>query len=147
MNATTRNGCALLACLGWLASAAPAAAEPPGAADRAPAAAPDESADWATWIQQLETEAKKLRELRSTEAALQEEVGRALSRRYPRGAEKDRLLAAHERARDDLAETQQQLAELTEQARQAGVPQGMLQDYEELAEPPPASGTDDESDF
>lgn len=147
MNATTKSGLLLLACLAMLAGVAPAAAQPPSAAGATDAAAADESADWPTWIQQLETEAKKLRELRKTEAALQEEVGRALSRRYPRGAEKERLLAAHQRAQHDLAETQEQLAELTEQARQAGVPQGMLQDYEELAEPPPASAADDGTDF
>lgn len=107
------------------------------------AAATDESQDWATWIQQLEDEARKLRELRKTEAALQEEVSRALSRRYPRGAEKERLLAAHERAKKDLADTERQLGTLTEQARQAGVPQGMLQDYEALAESPASAGADD----
>ena len=68
----------------------------------------------------------------------------ALSRRYPRGEEKARLLAANERAKKDLAEAEAQLPELVEQARQAGVPQGLLQDYEDLADEYAAKNDDDD---
>jgi hypothetical protein len=142
MNAT-KGVLGLLAAAALASAAPPAAAQGSGGAGGTTAAAIDESQDWATWIQQLEDEARKLRELRKTEAALQEEVGRALSRRRPRGEEKARLLAARDRAVADLAAAERQLGALTEQARQAGVPQGMLQDYEELAESPASAGADD----
>lgn len=128
--------------LGLLACAALWAAPPAAGAQArtgtvgAEASAPDEGADWATWIRTLEDEAKKLRELEKTAAALDTEVSRARSRRYPRGAERERLFAAHERAHNDLADARRQLPELVEQARRAGVPQGMLQEYEALAETP-----------
>jgi methylthioribose-1-phosphate isomerase len=137
----------LLACAGMLAAGAPAQAQPAGAGAEAPAEATEDATDWASWIQQLEAEAKKLRELRKTEAALAQEVSRARSRRYPRGEERQRLFDAHERARKDLDETERHLGELTEQARQAGVPQGMLQDYEELAESPASAAGDADSDW
>ena len=95
-------------------------------------------------MKSLEDHARKLRELRKTAAALEAEVGEALSRRYPRGEEKARLLAANERAKKDLAEAEAQLPELVEQARQAGVPQGLLQDYEDLADEYAAKNDDDD---
>jgi hypothetical protein len=122
---------------------APVRAEAPaGAATDATSAASEESQDWSSWIKTLDDGAKKLRELRKIEGQLQEEVDKAISRRYPRGAEKERLLAALERAKADLAEAEEQYPEQIEQARQAGVPQGLLQDYEDLAEEAPASNED-----
>jgi len=150
MNAT-KTLLGLVACAAMLAAAPPAGAQgAAGAKPGADAAASAEAEDWSSWIKTLEQGAQKLRELRKTEAALQTEVGRALSRRYPRGEEKEKLLAAHARAQKDLAEAREQLPELIEQARQAGVPQGMLQEYEDLAvEPAPANAdgaSGDESD-
>lgn len=136
MNAT-KPLLALLACAAvWTAAAMPADAQAREGAADARIAAPAEGADWASWIRTLEDEAKKLRELEKTASALDAEVSRARSRRYPRGAERERLFAAHERAHDDLAAARRQLPELLEQARRAGVPQGMLQEYEALAETP-----------
>jgi len=125
----------LLACALMVAAAAPAPAAA-GAAAESESAAPDEPQDWASWIKTLDDSAKKLHELRRIEGKLQDDVEKAVSRRYPRGEEKQRLLAAHERAKADLEEAEQQHPELLEQARQAGVPQGLLQDYEDLAEAP-----------
>lgn len=132
----TKTLLGLLACAALLAATPPASAQERADASGAEAIAPDPGADWATWIGTLEDEAKKLRELEKTVAALDAEVSRARSRRYPRGAERERLFAAHERARNDLADARRQLPELLEQARRAGVPQGMLQEYEALAETP-----------
>lgn len=118
------------------------AAAPANSATGTARAAPDASQDWSSWIKTLDESAKKLRELSRIEGQLQDEVDKAISRRYPRGAEKERLLAALERAQADLAEAQQQHPELLEQARQAGVPQGLLQDYEDLADESPAANGD-----
>jgi len=127
----------LLACALAVSAAAPARAQAAAsAAAESEGAMPDESQDWASWIKTLDDSARKLRELRRTESQLQDAIDKAISRRYPRGEEKQRLLAAHERAKADLAEAEQQHPELLEQARQAGVPQGLLQDYEDLPEAP-----------
>jgi hypothetical protein len=147
MNAT-KTVLRLWLCAGLLASAPPAGAQAASADTNAEAAASDESEesnDWAGWIQTLEQEAKELGQLRKTEAALQAEVAEAIARRRPRGEEKERLLAAHLRAQKDLGEAEAQFPDLVEQARQAGVPQGLLQDYEDLAEPP--ANADDGSDW
>lgn len=125
-------GCALVVA----AAPAPARAQAGASAAGSESALPDESQDWASWIQTLDESARKLRELRRIEGQLQDEIDKAISRRYPRGEEKQRLLAAHERAQADLAEAEQQHPDLLEQARQAGVPQGLLQDYEDVAETP-----------
>jgi hypothetical protein len=127
----------LLACaLAAAAAPVPARAEAERAAPGADDSLRDESQDWASWVQQLDESARKLRELRRIESQLQAEIDKAISRRYPRGEEKQRLLDAHERAKADLAEAEQQHPDLLEQARQAGVPQGLLQDYEDVAEAP-----------
>jgi hypothetical protein len=143
-----------LACALALAAAAPAAAEDTG---RAPAparagasaekAGGEEAMDWPAWIEQLETSAGKVRGLRRTVAKFQAEVSAMISRRYPRGEEKERLLTAQARAIEDLAEAEAQHAELLEQARQADVPQGLLMDYEDLEEMPAADAADSGSDF
>jgi hypothetical protein len=130
----------LLACALLSGAGAPAAAEAPArAAAPEQSAVPDESQDWASWIQRLEESAQKLRDLRRIERQLQGEVDEAKIRRYPRGEDKARLLAALERAQKDRAEAEEQHPELLEQARQAGVPQGLLQDYEVLTETPAAA--------
>lgn len=96
----------------------------------------EEPLDWDDWIQRLDDSARKLRELRRIEAKLSAEVERAKSRRYPRGEERQRLFDAWERARNDLAQAELAHPELLEQARQAGVPAGLLQDYEDVDEAP-----------
>lgn len=126
----------LLCALAGVHAAPVRAAEPTAAEAAGDAPDAEESQDWASWIQQLDDAAKKLRELRGIEGELQDEVDKAISRRYPRGAEKERLMAALERAEADLAEAEEQYPELLEQARQAGVPQGLLQDYEDVTEAP-----------
>jgi hypothetical protein len=108
-------------------------AEGQSAAPSAIAGAPaDVEEDWSTWIGTLEESAQNLRSLRKVTGELQAEVARMNIRRYPRGEEKERLLAAFERAQTQLGEAEANHPELLEQARQAGVPQGMLQDFEDV---------------
>ncbi len=96
------------------------------------AGAPDDVADdWATWIGTLEESAQNLRSLRKITEELEGEVTRMNIRRYPRGEEKERMLAAYERAQTQLAEAEANHPELLEQARQAGLPGGILQDFED----------------
>lgn len=144
MNAT-KIWLGLWLCAALLASAPLASAQSAGVEADPAATASDGSDDWSSWIQTLEQEGKKLAELRKTHAALQAEVDKANARRYPRGEEKERLLAANMRAQKDLGEVEAQFPELVEQARQAGVPQGLLQDYEDLAAP--VANTDDGYDW
>lgn len=138
----TKGWCGIVACAGLLLAGLPASAQTGAVRAGIEAGQPDESSDWASWVKTLEEHARKLRELRKTADALQAEVDRAKSRRYPRGAERARLFDAHARAQRDLAEAEAQLPELLEQARQAGVPQGLLQDYEDLVEEHPANASD-----
>lgn len=97
-----------------------------------PGATADVEEDWSTWIGTLEESAQNLRTLRKITGELQAEVTRMNTRRYPRGEEKERMLAAFERAQTQLGEAEANHPELLEQARQAGVPQGMLQDFEDV---------------
>lgn len=90
------------------------------------------SEDWSTWIAQLEESAQQVRTLRGITAELEADVSRMRSRRYPRGEERERLLAAFERAQTQLAEAEAKHPALLEEARQAGLPQGMLSDFEEI---------------
>lgn len=114
-----------------LATAMPVRAEAPKSAG---VTAPDHevSADWATWTETLAESAQKVRSLRAKVTEMDAEVSRMRSRRYPRGEERARLLAAFERARTELEEAEASHPLLLEEARQAGVPQGMLQEFEEI---------------
>ena len=103
----------------------------------APDAALEAPEDWSTWVATLEESAQKVRSLRKIHAALEADVSRMRSRRYPRGEERERLLAAYGRAQSQLAEAEANHPALLEQARQAGVPLGLLQDFEEI----PAAGS------
>ena len=107
-------------------------AQPPRAV--APA---EEDDDWAGWMATLEESRQTVHSLRKTVHDLETEWTRAQIRRRPRGEERARLFEALERARDDLAEAEAEHPRLLEAARRAGVPQGMLSDYEDL----PASGS------
>lgn len=129
---------AVVAAIGGLLliSTAPAWAQPAGRA-QAPASALEVPDDWATWIATLEESAQNLRSLRKITAELESDVSRMRSRRYPRGEEREKLLAAYDRARTQLEEAEVAHPALLEQARQAGVPPGVLQDFEEI----PAAGS------
>lgn len=118
-----------------LAIAGPAGAQSAGGAQSSDPVL-DVTEDWSTWISEIEKSAQKVRSLRETTAALEADVSRMRSRRYPRGEERARLEAAYERARTQLEEAEAAHPALLEQARQAGVPQGILQDFEEI----PAAG-------
>ncbi len=134
-NGIRRGGAAAIGSL-LLAITGPAGAQSAEGA-HSPASAVAATEDWSTWIGELEKSAQKVRSLRETTAALEADVSRMRSRRYPRGEERARLEAAYERARTQLEEAETAHPALLEQARQAGVPQGMLQDFEEI----PAAGS------
>ncbi len=108
-----------------------------GGSTQASASALEAPEDWSAWVETLEESAKQVRSLRKITAALESDVSRMRSRRYPRGEERERLLAAYERARTQLEEAEANHPALLEQARQAGVPQGVLLDFEEI----PAAGS------
>jgi hypothetical protein len=98
-----------------------------------PTAAPvEDGADWSEWISTLAESQENVRSLRATVAKMEAEVSRMRSRRYPRGEERARLLTASERASSELEEAETRHPELLEEARQAGVPQGLLQDFEAI---------------
>lgn len=119
-----------------LAVAGPAGS-PPTAGAQAPEETLETQEDWSTWIATLEESAQKVRSLRKITADLESDVSRMRSRRYPRGEERERLLAAYERAQTQLEEAEANHPTLLEQARQSGVPLGLLQDFEEI----PAAGS------
>lgn len=119
-----------------LAIAVPAWGQSAGGA-QSPDSALEVTEDWSTWVATLEESAQQVRSLRKITADLESDVSRMRSRRYPRGEERERLLAAYERARTQLEEAEANHPALLEQARQAGVPQGVLQDFEEI----PAAGS------
>ena len=130
--------CGVLVAIGsvLLVFAVPARGQTGGNA-QASASALEAPEDWSAWVDMLEESAKQVRSLRKVTAALESDVSRMRSRRYPRGEERERLLAAYERARTQLEEAEVNHPALLEQARQAGVPQGILRDFEEI----PAAGS------
>lgn len=118
-----------------IAVLAPAAAEEqaPPAAD-ASAEANDGDAEVARWAKQLDDAKLRLEVAQKQLDTLTNAKGRGAARRYPRGDAKAKYL-------DDLAETRTEyeaarraLPDVVEEARRAGVPAGVLEPYEALAE-------------
>jgi len=134
-NVIRRAVVAGIGCL-LLAIAVPASGQSAGSA-KSPESALEVTDDWSTWVATLEESAQKVRSLRKITGELESDVSRMRSRRYPRGEEREKLLAAYERARTQLEEAEAAHPALLEQARQAGVPPGVLQDFEEI----PAAGS------
>jgi septal ring factor EnvC (AmiA/AmiB activator) len=106
-----------------------------GASAAPPEQPPAAVAEYADWVKALDQSAQNIDEARSRVAALQEEFTKVKRRRQVRGDAKAELEARLEQAQRDLAKAEQQLPELLAQARQEGVPPGILYPYEQLAQP------------
>ena len=105
---------------------------PPALADvpiGAPTAA-QQQAHTADWVSRLDTARQDLRATRTLVAELRADIGRMRRENYPRGDARAELLERYEKQQAHLAELELEFPELLEQARRAGVPAGILQDYE-----------------
>jgi len=110
-------------------------AEPNPARPKAPPPAPHEAPNgpYADWIKRLDEGAAQLRaaEQRADDAAAA--VTRMLTRHYPTGEAKAKLLKEREEARAALAQARQDYPQLLDDARSSGVPQSVLEPYEKAA--------------
>jgi len=77
------------------------------------------------------TQARERVEEAQEEVAAAQQAYRDARKRQRRGAERAELLAAREAAERELAEAEDALPGLLEQARRAGVPPGALQEFED----------------
>jgi len=77
------------------------------------------------------TQARERVEEAQEEVAAAQQAYRDARKRQRRGAERAELLAAREAAERELAEAEDALPGLLEQARRAGVPPGVLQEFED----------------
>jgi len=87
----------------------------------------DEVEGWRETLTQARERVEKAQE----EVAAAQQAYRDARKRKRRGAERAELLAAREAAERELAEAEDALPELVEQARRAGVPPGVLQEFED----------------
>jgi hypothetical protein len=109
----------------------------PSAADETPPqpASPVNPAE--ITAEEVEGWQRTLTEARERVAVAQEQVAAAQQayrharKRERRGAERAELLAAREAAERELAEAEDALPDLLEQARRAGVPPGVLGEFED----------------
>jgi hypothetical protein len=86
--------------------------------------------DYSAWIRTLEQSEQRVKDLRARVAILQTMVDKSVSRRYPSGPPKAKMISDLAQAKQDLAEAEARHPDLLEQARHAGVPPGILQQYE-----------------
>lgn len=109
---------------------------PPLATAQQGAVAPDdtqtssEEEEQAGWIQRLDAASVRIATARQNIEQFEGAKGRGASRRYPRGDAKEKYLADLAAARTELADAEEALPELLEEARRAGVPNGILDRYE-----------------
>jgi hypothetical protein len=96
----------------------------------APAAGADEPESWAGWVQSLEKSVADIRELQAKVDEMEGTLALSHHRRWPRGEAKAKLIADLAAAREELADAREKHPEILEQARQAGVPAGVLDQYE-----------------
>jgi hypothetical protein len=88
----------------------------------------------ASWLRRLDEGAARLADAQRRVADLEGAKGRGAARRYPRGEAKEKYIEQLEAARAELAEAEEALPELVEDARRAGVPPGVLDRYENPAD-------------
>lgn len=126
--------------------ASPGSAQPPAAPapDAAAAAANAPDDEQAGWIQKLDEAAARVTAAQKNIARLTDAKGRGAARRYPRGDAKEKYLDDLEAARKELAEAQEALPAVVEEARRAGVTNGVLDRYENPAANVDDQGGDDE---
>jgi hypothetical protein len=129
-----------------LALAAPLSAAPPApppAKDKAAKTAGDE--EQAGWVQRLDDAAARVVSAQKQVDQLFDAKGRGAARRYPRGDAKDKYLKELDAARKELADAKRALPALVDEARRAGIPNGVLDRYEGLVAESPAADDEDES--
>jgi hypothetical protein len=109
--------------------------EPNPAAAKALPPAPHEAASgpYADWIKRLDDGAQQLRDAQKRAEDAEGAVTRMLTRNYPSGAAKAKLLKERDEARAALAQAQQDYPQLLEDARANGVPDSVLAPYEKAA--------------
>lgn len=93
-------------------------------------AASTEEDEQAGWIKRLDEAAARLAAAQKQVDQLGGAKGRGAARRYPRGDAKEKYLDDLETAKKELADAQEAMPELIEEARQAGVLPGVLDRYE-----------------
>lgn len=113
----------------------PAAAEEqePLATD-ASAETGDEAAEIARWVKQLDDSKMRLEVAQKQLETLSNAKGRGAARRYPRGDAKAKYLDDLAQTRTEYEAARRALPDAVEEARRAGVPAGVLEPYESLAE-------------
>jgi hypothetical protein len=124
------------AVLGCLAMA-PSAFAQSGATDPDAAAVTDdagEAAEIKAWIKELEDARARLRDANERLARLDAIKGRGAANRYPRGDAKAKYLSEIQSAQDERDDAVRAFPQVVEDARRAGVPPGVLSDYEDEAD-------------
>ena len=108
----------------------------------AAAHAESDPSDPAGWQQRLREARAVVARAQTRQTAAEAAYDRMRSRQYPRGEAKLAIEAERTAARDDAARAQQDLEELLEQARRAGVPPGWLRATEASPAAPDVSATE-----
>ncbi|RIK98756.1 MAG: hypothetical protein DCC71_20820 [Proteobacteria bacterium] len=120
-----------LAVAASLALAAPAMAQRGATDPNAIAAEEQEAEALAAWTKRLGEARARLDAAERELAELEGAKGRGAHRRYPRGEAKGKYLERLDAARSERDAAARALPELLEEARRAGVPNGVLSRYEE----------------
>ncbi len=129
-----------------LVLAAPLWADPPAApAAKDKAAKPTGEEEQAGWIQRLDDAAARVVSAQKQVDQLVDAKGRGAARRYPRGEAKEKYLKDLDAARKELADAKRALPALVDEARRAGVPNGVLDRYESMTVESSATDEEDES--
>jgi hypothetical protein len=127
------TGLASVLALGFALAVAPGPARAGSPASMAAPGAAEVADPAATWVKQLDAAKARLVAARRQVAELEAARSRAITRNYPRGEARARILSDLDKAQKELDSAQQAFPDLLEQARRAGVPAGVLQSYEDDA--------------
>jgi malate synthase len=115
-------------CLGWLCAGALAGAPAPLGAQQVTDL--DDVNAIAAWRERLEDGRARLAEARQRADAAHDAYADWRQRKVPRGVRKEKLVREVTEAEAELAEAQKAWQVLFEEARRAGVPPGVLRDFE-----------------
>jgi hypothetical protein len=107
--------------------------KPDAKAKAAPAPHEAPAGPYAEWIKRLDEGAQKLRDAQQRVEDAEAAVTRMLTRNYPSGAAKAKILKERDDAHAALAKAQEALPALLDEARADGVPQSVLDPYEASA--------------
>jgi len=130
-------------CLVLAAPLLAARADAPAAKDKPAAKTADD--EQAAWIQKLDEAAGRIESAQKQVEQLLAAKGRGAARRYPRGDAKEKYLKDLDEARKELADAKRSLPVLLDEARRAGVPNGILDRYESLAIESSAAADDEDA--